>query len=689
MDNRNNYSERLTIKAAFACHFFTMPNGSTVEPPDTSSYCAGRLTAVQVGDSVAEPYNRYNAYGYDSRGNIVAQRQGYHTSFTVDYSISYDYDDDGNLASVLYPNGDMNHSTRKVIFTPQTGDKDRIAGITTTVSGCTVNAATAITYYPVGDIRTMTYGNNLQFANSVDKRYFPKEISSGSVMDLEYTAGPRGNIGGIIDHAHLLRANQSFGYDLKDQLNGSTGEYGHFKWTYDGLGNRVSEVHGNTTTYSYASGTNRLTQTSVQVGTTVNLKAFGYDNVGSMATVKSYVNSVLGDSVTLANNDDSRLVSGTNQSASLGSYVYDHLGQRMMKNTPTMTTLYLYDIFGNLIMEADTQLNPINSYIYLGNHRIAVVGGAYTGSFGCSVSHMKQSAKANWAIIILAPLLVVLGFRYRRNKYVVGMLVIVGSGLIILIMSEEAKSITYNESMYFYHNDHLGTPQVITANNGDVVWDAVYEPFGKINNYAVNTFNNNFRFPGQYEDDGTGMYYNWNRYYIPEIGSYNRFDPLLGVSYYAIYAHLQAFIYSAQNPILNIDILGLQACCTDESIGRLIGQYDKAYADWLLHGGFHVGNCAEAWNWGTHGNNFCGAWADQLAAYLRQQVTDFMGCCKISTGDYPQPSYGGTGAHVAVAVSCQNKDGRWYDPYNWPFNVVAPSLFNNNPLPPFMWITYK
>ena len=37
---------------------------------------------------------------------------------------------------------------------------------------------------------------------------------------------------------------------------------------------------------------------------------------------------------------------------------------------------------------------------------------------------------------------------------------------------------------------------------------------------AVAEIENNLRFPGQYYDQETGLYYNYNRYYDPETGKY-------------------------------------------------------------------------------------------------------------------------------------------------------------------------
>jgi len=80
--------------------------------------------------------------------------------------------------------------------------------------------------------------------------------------------------------------------------------------------------------------------------------------------------------------------------------------------------------------------------------------------------------------------------------------------------------------LYYFHNDHLGTPQRITDQTGTIVWSANYKPFGETN-ITTNTITNPFRFPGQYYDQETGLHYNYFRYYEPGIGRYLRPDPLL------------------------------------------------------------------------------------------------------------------------------------------------------------------
>jgi RHS repeat-associated protein len=81
-------------------------------------------------------------------------------------------------------------------------------------------------------------------------------------------------------------------------------------------------------------------------------------------------------------------------------------------------------------------------------------------------------------------------------------------------------------TLSYVHNDHLGTPQVMTDETGNEVWRAVYDPFGKATVDLASTVDMNVRFPGQYYDSETGCHYNYFRYYCPDIGRYITADKL-------------------------------------------------------------------------------------------------------------------------------------------------------------------
>ncbi len=53
----------------------------------------------------------------------------------------------------------------------------------------------------------------------------------------------------------------------------------------------------------------------------------------------------------------------------------------------------------------------------------------------------------------------------------------------------------YQAGWYYFINDHLGTPQKIVNESGQVVWAVFYQPFGKSWAYPADIINN-FRFPG-------------------------------------------------------------------------------------------------------------------------------------------------------------------------------------------------
>jgi len=105
---------------------------------------------------------------------------------------------------------------------------------------------------------------------------------------------------------------------------------------------------------------------------------------------------------------------------------------------------------------------------------------------------------------------------------------------------------------YFYTNDHLGTPQKLTAVNGAVVWSVKYSSFGKAT-VEVETVENSLRFSGQYYDRETGLHYNYNRYFSFEVGRFLRTDPL------GFKAGVNIYSYVLNNPVNLKDPYGLDA----------------------------------------------------------------------------------------------------------------------------------
>lgn len=70
---------------------------------------------------------------------------------------------------------------------------------------------------------------------------------------------------------------------------------------------------------------------------------------------------------------------------------------------------------------------------------------------------------------------------------------------------------------------------------------------------------------GQYYDTETGLFYNWNRYYIPELGRYNRVDPI------GLKDGTNPFNYVHANPIAKVDPDGQWAML--EPVVVIVGGY--------------------------------------------------------------------------------------------------------------------
>jgi len=93
-----------------------------------------------------------------------------------------------------------------------------------------------------------------------------------------------------------------------------------------------------------------------------NPRNFTYDTDG---------NTVSADAKTFTYNQNSRLIRASENGTVAGEYVYNALGQRVIKTSGGKTAVFLYDQAGNLTAEADETGEILNEYIWLSGRLLA------------------------------------------------------------------------------------------------------------------------------------------------------------------------------------------------------------------------------------------------------------------------------------------------------------------------------
>ncbi len=388
-------------------------------------------------------------YSFSAKGQIARETKVIDES---SYITEYSYDKNNNFTAIKYPSG------RVITYTYA---NDRPASVLQNNTPLALN----VTYKPFGGISSLTYGNNVTQTISYDQQYRFTSIKAGTIQDIVYSYDSNWNITGIINNLDVEK-NKTYTYDALDRLATANGPWGALTYTYDVVGNRLTEAAGaNQTTYTYEA--NRL---KTAVGGK-NL-ALAYDNNGNTAieNLRQYIY-----------NQNQRLVKVTDSGIVKGEYVYNGDGQRVMKSVGGQTTIFIYDINGNMISESAG--GTLTDYVFFNRRPLAKIDGS---------------------------------------------------------------------SVYYYHNDHLGTPQKMSDGRGTVVWYGEFLPFGEpLSIEGIIT--NNLRFPWQYFDEETGLNYNYFRDYKPIIGRYIQADPV------GLFGGVNRFVYVRNRPITRRDTYGLFA----------------------------------------------------------------------------------------------------------------------------------
>ncbi len=103
--------------------------------------------------------------------------------------------------------------------------------------------------------------------------------------------------------------------------------------------------------------------------------------------------------------------------------------------------------------------------------------------------------------------------------------------------------------------DHVGTPQGMYDEKGEIVWASNLSIYGEVQNLTGNKTDCPFRYPGQYEDAETGLHYNRFRYYDCHLGSYISQDPIGLIGGLRYYGYVS-------DPLFWVDVYGLKDCAS-------------------------------------------------------------------------------------------------------------------------------
>lgn len=293
-------------------------------------------------------------------------------------------------------------------------------------------------------------------------------------------------------------------YDLESNINQIISEYGTYRFGYDKL--------------------YRLTQAEYPAGVAANDETFNYDGVGNRTE----------HSVGSSEEENAHIVT---------SLSYNNHNQLIERTTENGTAIFTYNANGHTATK--TESGKATEYIYNHEERLiaVIINGQTVGEYAYNPNGMRINKTVNGNTTY---------YLYNEN----GLAAEYNSAGSLIKeyhfhpqktwMTDPLFQRTQTNQIYYYQNDHLGTPQQMLASNGAVVWQANYMAFGEAD-ILIHTVENNLRFPGQYFDGETKLHYNYFRDYDPAIGRYIQSDPI------GLGGGINNYGYAAQNALIYID----------------------------------------------------------------------------------------------------------------------------------------
>jgi RHS repeat-associated protein len=426
----------------------------------------GRLSSIGKG-SGATATNI--AYTYDLFGRMLE-----------DGALSYTYDANGNRQSIVYPGGvtacyvyDVADRQAALSYSTTAG-ANACQGTTLPVVTSTVAASTV--YSAGGPLQILHLANGLTETHTFDQRYYPTSISAGSLLTWTYATDAVGNITAITP-------GRTFAYqDFQYFLTIGNGPWGTRGWSYDTIGNRLTENRGTGVTDTYAYFTNTASPT----GDTPKLK-----------------------SIALASNAGSEL------------FTYDSAGNVVQQSSPTAQLDLAADSSGKLTRLADDIAHTASSLIYDGRGFLA----------------SARNAATDCGPLLTTPTYSSDGILYYRQQQSLFSGTISGQTRLLYFAGRPVAQLDNppaTATLTYLIVDHLGTPILASSTAGLASWSGGFEPFGR--DYTASSAQQSgifLRLPGQWDDTSwnnvhlvSNLHYNVNRWYDTFMGRYQAPDPL-------------------------------------------------------------------------------------------------------------------------------------------------------------------
>lgn len=410
------------------------------------------------------------ALSYDGYGNIISKidsRGG------IDYTQTYQYNGSHQLTQMTLPSGRQVDYSRDSL--------QRISAIEATLDGSTQSIINNVQYTATGQVSQRIYGNGLTETRQYDlqSRLIQTDLTGLNQTLMSYDAN-----GNLLSRQHDQTDNHYL-YDELNRLYGDTQGSINNLIDYDANGNRVQfSTDSFTQTYGYSPQSNQLTD--------IDTQALNYDAAGNLTE------DTQGRSYSY--NNAGRLKEIQQSGQTLASYLYNSQGQRTQKTTGANTTVYHYDLTGQLISETHADGTPIKDYLWHNGNPIA------------QIDDVQGSTN------------------------------VAGAG---------SAGATNTETISYLHTDQLQTARLATDQSQQIIWQWEGNAFGDTPPQELANIQINLRFPGQYYDQETNLHYNWNRYYNPATGRYIISD-LVGLQ-----GGKNTYLYALASPLRFTDSRGL------------------------------------------------------------------------------------------------------------------------------------